>query len=474
MRQQTEYDRARQSNGHAPVEFGEFQFDLQSLELSRGGVRVPLELQPAKVLAILLRARGSLVTREELVQAVWGERFLAHDQSINYCIRQIRSALGDDAADPRFVRTLPRRGYRFVTEITPAGLVARGTSGRRGSRRFVLLSLVIACTAAAAVAAQHFVGDSARPTGPGWRDDHAVAAQLSERAAVQYLTATRWMATRKHPGYDVVVAVLDSVLADHPGVEPVIVRRAEALLWSGRTTEARHLLDSLIRETPDLGQAHTLRGALALFRDGDPAAAQAGFARGVQLAPWSSEAHHYAAYGALFRRDSVGVRREISRALELDPLSPTLDGDAGMVFYYLGDLPTADSLCARAEGVDASLRAPALCRLLVAAASRDTAALVRAAVRLARLDGAPRTPSVVEGRVPDAQELTTLSGWELEQATVGGIGPRRSLLMRFRWTVLAGDTSAASALAREAATSSDPSRVFLPLDPLLRALTSGH
>src|SRR5262245_44945769 len=96
------------------LRFGAFELDLRSGEMRRGGVLVRLQPQPFKVLALLAGRSGELVTREEIQKEVWpAGTFVDFEQSLNFCIRQIRSALGDSALSPRFVETLPRRGYRF-------------------------------------------------------------------------------------------------------------------------------------------------------------------------------------------------------------------------------------------------------------------------------------------------------------------------------------------------------------------------
>ncbi|HEX8171126.1 MAG TPA: winged helix-turn-helix domain-containing protein [Thermoanaerobaculia bacterium] len=89
-------------------------------ELRRDGAPVHLQPQPSKVLALLAARAGELVTREELQRHVWGEEtFVDFDQSLNWCIRRIREALGDDASKPRFIQTVPRRGYRFIADVAP-------------------------------------------------------------------------------------------------------------------------------------------------------------------------------------------------------------------------------------------------------------------------------------------------------------------------------------------------------------------
>ncbi|HEV7670617.1 MAG TPA: winged helix-turn-helix domain-containing protein [Thermoanaerobaculia bacterium] len=104
----------------APIlRFDRFTFHPASGELhGEGGDLVRLEPQPAKVLALLAGRAGQLVTREELQREVWPDgTFVDFERGLNYCIAKIRAALGDSAAEPRFVETLPRRGYRFLAVV---------------------------------------------------------------------------------------------------------------------------------------------------------------------------------------------------------------------------------------------------------------------------------------------------------------------------------------------------------------------
>lgn len=97
------------------LQFGPFELDLKSGELRRAGGLLKLQPQPFKVLALLAGHAGELVTREEIQHEVWpAGTFVDFEQSLNFCIRQIRSVLGDSALTPRYIETLPRRGYRWI------------------------------------------------------------------------------------------------------------------------------------------------------------------------------------------------------------------------------------------------------------------------------------------------------------------------------------------------------------------------
>jgi DNA-binding winged helix-turn-helix (wHTH) protein len=107
--------RAREAEEPQALRFGAFEMDLRSGELRRNGSLVRLQPQPFKVLALLAGRPGEVVTREEIQSEVWpAGTFVDFEQSLNFCVRQIRTALGDSATHPRFVETLPRRGYRWV------------------------------------------------------------------------------------------------------------------------------------------------------------------------------------------------------------------------------------------------------------------------------------------------------------------------------------------------------------------------
>jgi DNA-binding winged helix-turn-helix (wHTH) protein len=97
------------------LRFGPYELDVTSGELRRNGTTVRLQPQPLKVLLLLASRPGEVVTREEIQGEVWpAGTFVDFEQSLNFCIRQIRAALRDDAGAPRYVETLPRRGYRWV------------------------------------------------------------------------------------------------------------------------------------------------------------------------------------------------------------------------------------------------------------------------------------------------------------------------------------------------------------------------
>jgi DNA-binding winged helix-turn-helix (wHTH) protein/Tol biopolymer transport system component len=110
------------SSGNGTLRFGVFELNLNTGELHKSGRKVGLRPQAAKVLILLATRGGQLVGREELKAQIWGaDTFVDFEHGLNLCIRQIRAVLDDDANTPRYVETLPRRGYRFIAPINRAG-----------------------------------------------------------------------------------------------------------------------------------------------------------------------------------------------------------------------------------------------------------------------------------------------------------------------------------------------------------------
>jgi DNA-binding winged helix-turn-helix (wHTH) protein/TolB-like protein len=99
--------------------FGVFEFNRETLELRRSGTVVSIEPQPARALSLMLERPGEVITRDQLKDVVWSkETHVQFDRGLAYLIAQIRSALGDSADNPRFIQTLPRKGYKFIAPVT--------------------------------------------------------------------------------------------------------------------------------------------------------------------------------------------------------------------------------------------------------------------------------------------------------------------------------------------------------------------
>ncbi len=143
----------------ATFQFGTFEFDAEARELRRNGRAVALEPQPARALALLLARAGEVVSRDELKDEIWGsDTHVDFDRGLAYCVSQVRAVLGDSGDNPRFVQTLPKKGYRFIAPVRAGatgamGVVPQVPSGATGamgaSRRLLIGAATVVVLAAA-------------------------------------------------------------------------------------------------------------------------------------------------------------------------------------------------------------------------------------------------------------------------------------------------------------------------------------
>ena len=136
--------------------FGSFEVDLRERKLTKAGSQIRLQEQPLRILTLLLERPGELVTREEIRDQVWPHEFVDFDAALNTAMRKLREALCDSADNPRFVETIPRRGYRFVAPVAWAPEVravdpVESRPARRHSNAWFAAALILACAAVVGV-----------------------------------------------------------------------------------------------------------------------------------------------------------------------------------------------------------------------------------------------------------------------------------------------------------------------------------
>jgi DNA-binding winged helix-turn-helix (wHTH) protein len=106
------------STSNSFYRFGQFELDIDAGEFRQNGRRVKLQPQPFKLLVLLIRRAGNLVSREDIRAELWTDgTFVDFDQAVNFAIKQIRDAMGDSADRPLYIETVPRRGYRFIAPV---------------------------------------------------------------------------------------------------------------------------------------------------------------------------------------------------------------------------------------------------------------------------------------------------------------------------------------------------------------------
>jgi DNA-binding winged helix-turn-helix (wHTH) protein len=125
-------DRMENSAPPSRFRFGEFELDTSAGELRRNGERLRIQPQPYRLLTLLIRRAGELVTRDDIRQELWKDgTYVDFEQAVNFCVSQIRETLKDSADRPLYVQTVPKRGYRFIAPVETGDL--RQKSGADGT-----------------------------------------------------------------------------------------------------------------------------------------------------------------------------------------------------------------------------------------------------------------------------------------------------------------------------------------------------
>ncbi|HZS98850.1 MAG TPA: winged helix-turn-helix domain-containing protein [Terriglobales bacterium] len=175
------------------LRFGSFEANLQAGELRKQGLKVRLQDQPFQILAMLLERPGELVTRQEIHQKLWpADTFVDFDHGLNNAINRLREALGDSAETPRFIETLPRKGYRFIGQVSEEGQLAEaeypaaattlvvepGPVARKSSVRSRFLAAILASCFALTLAVIAYLGWRRMRAGPSPRPGYVMLAVL--------------------------------------------------------------------------------------------------------------------------------------------------------------------------------------------------------------------------------------------------------------------------------------------------------
>lgn len=395
------------------LRFGPFEFDPDREELKRSGLPLRLSGQPFQILRLLLERAGEVVTREEIQAAVWGgETHVGFEQGINTAVRQIRIVLGDHAEEPRYVQTVPRRGYVFIAPVEHIERIERAEDvaevavppepERRGRSRVQAVvaaatALVFAVTLfSILIAARHdtrparsFAVNPFRTIGPraGGVDERMFAEEL--RAAIATLPASS-ITLLTSPGGRADVVIDGTVQRTENGVRVIVSgidARSRAQLWSetyerpsdwteGIAIETAHRVAHCIAQKYLPAPRHepivvtnVRPRTLELYRKGriernrDLNRAQRFFEAAVAAEPrfaeaWSGLADIWAERALMAAPEArpAATRKTkeyAARALQLQPRNAEAWSAAGMIAQqYEYDLPAADDAFRRATIYD--------------------------------------------------------------------------------------------------------------------------
>jgi len=288
------------------VRTGLFEIDLGSSEIHKQGRRVPLQEQPFRVLALLVERPGEVVTREELQARLWpADTYVGFDEGLNTAIRKLRIALGDSPENPRFIETVPRKGYRFVAPVqeavrgisqdsvavpvlaSPVEKQVSGPSKKVGWQRWALSALALFIVVAGARYAMR-----SRPTSRATEHKRVMLAilpfvNLSNDAGQEYFSD----------------GLTEETITDLGQLSPQrlgVIARTSAMTY-------KHTTKSIRQIGSELGVDYILEGSVR--REGDEARVSA------QLIRVSDQTHLWAENYERELQDLLEVQNEIGKAI---------------------------------------------------------------------------------------------------------------------------------------------------------------
>jgi DNA-binding winged helix-turn-helix (wHTH) protein/tetratricopeptide (TPR) repeat protein len=374
--------------------FGEFEFDFDEMVLRQAGKPVPLQPQPTQVLAILLERPGRLVSRDELKSRVWENRIVEFDAGLNFSINQVRRALADSAADPKYVETVPRRGYRCIAAVVRSAPDQRLSSLRSTPRRWLwVVAAMIGLGASISIAL--------RAPSPA-RDEDLKA--LSPTLQSTYREA-RWL--YEHGDAQRALTRLDSVRLAAPDFVQAWAMTSHARRVGHDLVGARAAAERAIELDPGLADAHYALGLTAFLETRGREALDA-FAEASRLDPQRVEYRQWLAEALANQLRLDEAIEQLEAARRIDPISNLVGVDLATVYIAADRLDAAVTYCEESlELVETAERWARDCLLTAHHFRGDDALATDQARALMELTGA--TPE----EVSTVRTLRDYFGWDL-------------------------------------------------------------
>lgn len=307
--------------------------------LARGSQEIRLEPKVMDVLVCLALRAGGVVSRDELIREVWEGRFVS-DEVISVSIFELRKALGDNAREPRWVETIPRRGYRWMQAVAEDG----GTGTPGGSQEQHLYPWLRTTVYATAMLLVMVAGIWIWGI-PGREQPGATSALRPGEAEVAFKKGQHFMSQRTPTGLRRALAYfeqatqLDPQFAEaHSGIAQASVTMADMGLGNQRelNLRARAAAEQALALDGELAEAHAALGLVRLLVDWDLPRAEQSLRRAISYTPNSMNAHRVYAWllSAAGRHEEAIA--EARHALALDPVAPTRYQELAWALYYAG------------------------------------------------------------------------------------------------------------------------------------------
>jgi DNA-binding winged helix-turn-helix (wHTH) protein/Tfp pilus assembly protein PilF len=351
-----------QAHSSPRIRFAEFEIDRQACALLRHGRRVPLQIQPFRVLETLVDNAGEVVTRATLCSRIWpGKVYIDTDRGLNNAVNRLRQALGDSGDAPVFIETLPRIGYRFVHPVEPSPVAppapAEAEPRPRSAwrTRLAMLAVLAVVTVTVAILLARWPGSTetaeTRTTSAGQRSEVAEAQDA-------YLRGVKLLEQRNKESAGLAIRHLQRATELDPNFAEAFAVLASAYATAGSPTYSRYLsaeeagkpalaaAERALQLDPDLGKAHVaLARVLNAFQPASKPtdlAIEQSYRRGLELDPTDSDAHLQFGNFLAKRGRHDEALAQFRAAQALNPLSPSISSRLGQELMSAGQ--TAEGL----------------------------------------------------------------------------------------------------------------------------------
>ncbi len=415
----------------AMLRFNGFELDPSTGELHRDGEVIRLQPQPSKVLIRLVAAAGEVVTRDALYRLLWPEgRHVDAERGLNFCIKELRRSLGDDARSPHFIETLPRRGYRFVAEVTAvsrprsAGWLRAVRSDeiadRSGSARWSLtsrwsrLSAAMALLVVSAIGVGAFMArsNSASGSAPGQESPPPEA----------YLQGKFLVAAGTVDGLDRGLEAFRQAVEQDPDHAASWTALSEIHLMRARWVgnDLQEALDSALQTArraveldPESPSAHIALSRAVLYRDLDWRRSESAVGRALELDPQAAAAYSHRAFLRAGQGRFAQALADARLARRLQPEDPSIQLDLGWYYYLARDYQQAAAACRGALDLDPSFQPAKDCLLSVQLVERPELDATTRSDRRRVVQSLRESAEASRcAAVPLATELTTLGDFD--------------------------------------------------------------
>jgi|CXWL01.1.fsa_nt_gi DNA-binding winged helix-turn-helix (wHTH) protein len=329
-------------NGERNLVFGDFRLNVETGELfDKAGEIVKLQQQPAQVLTLLANRPDELVTREEIQKILWSDdTFVDFEQGVNYCIKQIRTALNDDAKTPKFVETLPRRGYRFIAEVenlngnskseNVENPIAKKT--KKASTRYLIYGMAVLLILFFGTAlVWNFVSlnksDGITSRNPEAQDAFLKGKHLFEKGDGESIKSS--------------IEFFNQAIHADEKFASAYVARADAfyqlgLLGTAKTSEVfpKAKADALkaVEINQSISDAYSIIGSIVFRYDWNFIEAENYFKKAIEINPNSANAFHDYAWFLASQTRFEDAIKAIVKAQQLEPTSVRTNVDVGWIY----------------------------------------------------------------------------------------------------------------------------------------------